>query len=140
PYPPARSSSAPLASTDGRYRPVVITPRTRTVSHLVGRTRPRIVGILVGRDVEDVGIALEAVLRPVAMVEVPVDDRHALDAVALEPGRRDRHVVEEAEAHGAIALGMVPGRAHEREAVLHLPCQHRLADDEEAPGRDPRGI
>src|SRR5881275_2351208 len=40
----------------------------------------------------------------------------------------------------ATALGMVPGRAHEREAVLHLPCQHRLADDEQAPGGEPRGL
>src|SRR5881275_1137392 len=74
------------------------------------------------------------------VMKVPVDDRHALDALRLEPGGRERHVVEEAEAHGALALGVVPGWAHQREAVLHLPRQYRLAYDEQAPGGEPRGL
>ena len=49
-------------------------------------------------------VVLEDVLGAVAVVHVEVDDRDALEAVRFERVRRgDGDVVEEAEAHGAIA-------------------------------------
>ena len=56
-------------------------------------------------------------------MHVVVDDRDALDAeCALRGAGRDRHVVEETEAHRAVGQCVMPWRSHEREAAL----QHRL--------------
>ena len=57
------------------------------------------------------------------MVDVPVDDRHAPHAeLGLREPRRDRDVVEEAEAHRRGGQRVVAGRADEREA----PAPHGL--------------
>ena len=61
------------------------------------------------RDEENGVVVLEDRLRPVAVVDVPVEDRHPLDAeLRLRPPRRDRNVVEEAEPHRAVPQGVVP--------------------------------
>jgi hypothetical protein len=65
----------------------------------------------VGAGVEDVGAALEEVLGAVAVVDVVVEDGDPGGALAAEVLGGHRHVVEEAEAHGEGALGMVSGRA-----------------------------
>ena len=52
------------------------------------------------RDVQDVGARGEDVVRAVAVVDVPVEDQHALEPA--EPDRMlrgDRDVVEQAEPH-----------------------------------------
>jgi len=80
------------------------------------------------------------VLRAVAVVHVPVDDRDPPDAPGPEECRRYRHVVEEAEAHGPLALGVVTRRADECETVPHLAREDRLAADEKAAGGEPRRL
>ena len=88
---------------------------------LVALARPagaRVERPLVQRDVEDGRVVPEDVLRPVAVVDVPVDDRDPLEAeLGLRRARRDRDVVEEAEAHRAVGGRVVAGRPHEREAA-----------------------
>ena len=83
---------------------------------------------LVGRAVHHRAVAPEDVLRAVAVMDVPVDDRDALGAMRLlrVPGG-DRGIVEEAEPHGAGALGVMAGRAHRREGVPGPP-RHHLVD------------
>ena len=50
------------------------------------------------------------------MVNVPVDDRDPLEPeLGLRVARRDRHVVEQAEAHRSARQRVVAGRADERE-------------------------
>ena len=53
---------------------------------------------------------------------VAVAARHALDVHGLQRvARRDGHVVEEAEAHGAVAGGVVPGGRTEQKALRTAP-------------------
>ena len=75
-------------------------------------------------------VAPEDVLRAVAVVDVEVDDRDALDAVrGLGVARGDRGVVEEAEAHRRRRFGVVAGRTRRHEGVVDAP---------ERPPRRPR--
>src|SRR5262249_9697104 len=65
-----------------RERQVARPTCARRPTHLLRSARARIVRVLVGRDVEHVRIALEEVLRAVAVMQVPVDDRHPPEALA----------------------------------------------------------
>ena len=72
------------------------------------------------------------VLRPVAVVDVEVDDRDALERrVRLRDARGDRDVVEEAEAHRAVRRargGRAAARARSRRvAPPRSPCPRRAA-------------
>src|SRR5205823_3593472 len=54
----------------------------------------------------------------VAVMDVPVEDRDApVTELRLGVPRRDRDVVEEAEAHGPVCRRVMPGRAYQREAA-----------------------
>ena len=67
------------------------------------------------RAVEEVAVGPEDVLRAVAVMDVEIDDRDALGIIAgARIVRGDRHIVEEAEAHGAARFGMMAGRARWR--------------------------
>ncbi len=51
---------------------------------------------------QDRSITPEHLLRPVSVMNIPVDDKDALDVVlALRISRADRNVVEHAKAHPA---------------------------------------
>ena len=72
------------------------------------------------------GSPCEDVLRPVSVVDVEVDDRHARQAMRGEGVRgADGDVVEEAEAHGALALAWWPGGRTAQNAVAHSPRMTR---------------
>src|SRR5262249_17118983 len=75
---------------------------------------------------EHVGITLEEVLRAVPVVQVPVDDDDATDPATSQMRGGDRDVVEEAEAHCASVLGMMPGRADQGDAVVDLARADRI--------------
>lgn len=58
----------------------------------------------------------------VAVMHVEVDDRDALEPVHVERmPRRDRDVVEEAEAHRARRLRVMAGRPHAAERIVVAP-------------------
>ena len=62
-------------------------------------------------------------------------DRDALDAVRLERVRgADGDVVEEAEAHRPIALGVVPGRPDRAERTLALAPHHEVGGEHDGAG------
>ena len=84
---------------------------------------------------------MEDLVRPVAVVDVPVEDQHALGAVRrLRMARRHRRVAEEAEAHRAVGLGVVAGRAQRREAGRRLARQQRVDQRDAAAGRAQRRV
>ncbi len=61
------------------------------------------------RDHHHPRVVAEDVLRAVAVVNVEVGDAHALQSMMIERvGGADRDVVEEAETHGVLTLGVVP--------------------------------
>ena len=100
---------------------------------LVRAAAARVERPLVKRDEEDGVVVPEDLLRSVAVVDVPVDDRDALDQLGLRGPRRDRDVVEEAEAHrrdAAARGGRADGRARSRRA-------RRL---DRSAGREQRGL
>ena len=93
-------------------------------------------GILVGADEQHRRVFLEGVLRTVAVVYVPVQDHDLVQAVArLQVARQDGHVVEDAEPHGLLLLGMVPGRTHQREAVADFSVDHAVRQCDRGSGR-----
>jgi hypothetical protein len=72
-------------------------------------------------------VAGEDVLGAVAVVDVEVDDGDALQAVLGHGvGGADGDVVEEAEAHGPVALGMVARRAHGAEGGVVLVAHDQI--------------
>ena len=89
---------------------------------------------LVDRDEQDAVVVPELVLCPVPVVHVPVEDREPVYAeLSLCESGRHGDVVEEAEAHRAIAEGVVAGRPYEGEA--------RLLDGlDRGPGRESRHL
>src|SRR5436305_531317 len=83
---------------------------------LARRAGAGVEGVLVGAGVEDVGARLEEVLGAVAVMDVEIEDRHPRGAVAAAQALGGhRGAVEEAEAHGHLALGVVARRAPRRE-------------------------
>ena len=85
------------------------------------RAGSRIERCLMRRAIEHAGIAPEDVLRAVAVVDIPIEDRDAPGAVPLlRMTRGNRRVVEEAEAHGSHPFGMMPRRAHCDEGVRDM--------------------
>src|SRR5581483_1725763 len=74
----------------------------------------RVQAVLVDRYEQNRRVFVEDRLRPVAVVDVPVDDGDLLETVVLlRVTRRDRDVVEEAEAHREVRRRVVPGRPDE---------------------------
>ena len=90
-----------------------------------------------GRYVEHVRVGPEDLLRAVAVVHVPVDDRDALEASRARVRGRDRHVVEQAEPHRLRGPGVVPRRAQERDALGDGAVDHRVDHRDERPCRQP---
>ena len=86
-------------------------------------------------------IAGEDRLGSVAVVDVPVDDRHPpRGAVGAQRRHRDRDVVEQAESAPAIATGMVAGRTNGGERHLGVPGDRRARRVDRRPGREPRRL
>ena len=82
------------------------------------------------------GIFVEDVLSAVAVMDIPVDDEHALKLVSY-PGMLsgERDVVEETEAH-TLDLGcMVSGRPHQAKRRLVRAFQHGVDCRYASPGR-----
>ena len=64
-------------------------------------------------DEEDLVVVLKHVLRPVSMMYVPVHNRNPSEAKDRDRmGSRHRDIVDEAKAHGEVALRMVARGTH----------------------------
>ena len=91
-------------------------------------------------DREHVVALVEQRLRAVAVVDVPVQDRHPLLAAAARVLGRQRGVVEEAVAVGRAARGVVAGWPHQRVRQRRVAVQHGVAGaDGGARGRQQGG-
>jgi len=83
--------------------------------------RARIKRILMRGEKEHGWILVENFLRPVAVVDIPVDNGCPLEAVRLlKVASADGGVVEQAETHRPVAFGMVPGRAGRTEDRVRI--------------------
>src|SRR5215831_3401030 len=82
---------------------------------------------LVGAEKEDGRIVLETVLCGVAVMHIPVDDRHALQTVLfLNIASCNRYVIKKAEPHRPVCLGMVTGRPYRTKHMIDLLVQNGI--------------
>ena len=80
-------------------------------------------------------------LGAVAVVHVPVDDRHARHAAGHACVlHRDRDVGEDAEPLPGITLGVMAGRPDERVRVVDLAVEHRVHSGDAAAGGQQRDL
>ena len=122
-------------------RDVQVVAVALTMSEETRRPAAGIERRLMGRKVEDVAALVEGLLRPVAVVKVPVDDEDPAQAVpADEVLGADRGVVEEAEAHGPRGLGVMAGGPDEREGVRNGPVHDAVERSEKAARGEERGF
>ena len=78
-------------------------------------------------------------LRAVAVVDVPINDQDPLEPGALpEPVGGDRHVVEQTEAHGEVALGVMPRGASRGKAPVETTLGHLAGERDDRPRGEPR--
>ena len=87
-----------------------------------------------GREQDVVG-RVEGVVGAVAVMDVPIDDEDPLGAVRRgRPPGCDRDVVEEAEAHRARRLGVVPRRAQRGDPASSLATEQGIDQRRRAAG------
>ena len=114
-------------------------PEPLGAADVIDRSRPRIEGVLVERDVQHGGVVVEHPLRAVPVMHVVVDDRDPLEPRRARRGRRHRDAVEQTETHGPIRLGVMPRRTnqgHGRDAFR----QGRLDGGHHGAGRQQRHL
>ena len=94
----------------------------------------------VERHGQDVVAVVEALLRAVPVVDVPVEDRDAVDPASAGVLGGQRDVVEEAVAVRPGRLGVVAGRADEGVGDLGVAGEDGLAGGQRRPGGGQRGV
>src|SRR5262249_58626997 len=109
-----------LAAVAGRKRRI---DDSVVLAALVRGPGARVKRHLVGGAIHHRLVGPEDVLRAIAVMDVKVDDRDALGAVAtLRMAGRDRCIVEQAEPHRPRGLGMVSGRPYRNESIANPPA------------------
>src|SRR3954447_4412126 len=94
---------------------------TLSLPNFLGSPGSRVVGILMGGDVQYSRGIVKAVLRPVAMVHIPIHEQNPPQAkLFTQILGTDRRAVEQAKAHRPSALGVMSWRPYESKAVVHL--------------------
>src|SRR6185312_7130101 len=133
----AKRSAVRLGSALGGQRDVRGVPCAGAAADLPRSTRAGIERILMERYEQHVRILVERVLRSVAVVYVPVDDRDARHAARACSRSCKRDVVEQTEAHAGIRHGVVAGRTGERDAALPGARSEQLRHVDDATSGEP---
>src|SRR5438105_2497575 len=93
------------------------------------------------RNRQDLGFAVERVLGPVSMVDVPVENRHATNLFqSLRPANRYRNVAEDAESTPGISRRMMSGGACEDINVVDCAVQNGLQSACTGTGSEPDDV
>jgi hypothetical protein len=90
--------------------------------------------VLVHRHEQHRRIGHEGGLRPVAVVDVPIDDGDPADPARSRVRCRGRDIVEQAESHAAVRGRVVAGWAHEREPERSAIVEQCVDERESAAG------
>ena len=77
---------------------------------------------------------VEGVLCAIAVVDVPIDDQHPVQAVIERVRGGDRHRIEQAESHAPGRGGMVPRGSGEDETTLRPAVERRVDGGDACPG------
>jgi hypothetical protein len=95
---------------------------SRAESAFTGGTGAGIMRILVDAKKEHRFVGLKGVLGTIAVVDVPIDDRHALNpAFGAQIMRGDRHIIKKTKAHYLVEFGVVARRPNTAEGVVGAP-------------------
>ena len=90
------------------------------------------------RQKPDIVPIIKDVLRPVAMVDIPVDYQHSLKLVLLNCMIcRERNVVEQTKPHGIVGECMVSGRSDQAECGLFRAFHHCINSSQACPSSPP---
>src|SRR5439155_8555925 len=96
-----------IVSRPGRKREIQGVTLSFLDPGLVEVAGARIVWILMRRDIQYLGIVVEGGLRPVAMVQIDIDDGYAQESIALTcVCRGEGNVVKQAEFHVLVRIGV----------------------------------
>ena len=96
-------------------------------ARLVCRARARVKRHFMRGHIENRRIRPENILRPVSVMHIPIDDRHALNAVnSLCVPCRNGGIVEKTKAHRRLLFGMMSGRADCGEGISYTPAHHLI--------------
>ena len=109
-----------------RHRDVDRRSRRAGIAAVRRVSRARVPRVLVQRRVQHRRVGIEDVLAAVAVMHVDVDDRHARGTCLLSDANRDRRVVEEAESHWQVGVGVMSGRPDHGERRAGLALHHRI--------------
>src|SRR6185369_9320963 len=92
------------------------------------RTGARIPRILVHREIIDRWIVVKDSLSSVAVMNVPIDNRHTLDflVTGLRIPSGDCHVIEKTKTHRPIGRGMMAWRTHGHKGRRRLAFHERV--------------
>jgi hypothetical protein len=83
--------------------------------------------VLESRTEQHTFIVTEDILRPIAVMDVEIDDRNPFEIVLSEGmGRADGNVVEQAKAHCPISLRVVSGRTDTTECGVVLSLRYKF--------------
>ena len=75
-------------------------------------------------------------LRTVAVVHVPVKNQDLIQSVyGFQVARQYGHVIQDAEPHGLVMLGMVAGWAHQGKSIGYFLVDHALRQRKSCPCR-----
>jgi hypothetical protein len=77
-------------------------------------------GILVRAEVEHGVVLFKDMLGAVSVMDIEIDNEHSLVADLLGITRADSDVIEYAESHCPVGLGMVAGRSHRAESTFYM--------------------
>ena len=80
-------------------------------------------------------------LGAVAVMNIEIDQRDSLQSVMFQRMHRcNRHIIENAKTHGAIARGVVPRRSHAAKCRARLAPNYQVRGQYRGAGRAHRGI
>ena len=122
------------AAGPGGKRAVDRRAETGAGACLIGAPRAGIPRRLVRAEKEHRAIGVKDILRPVAVVHVPIDDQCPREAVpALRVPRGEGDVVNHAESHPEIDRCVMPRRANDTERICRVPADDGVHRRHRAP-------
>jgi hypothetical protein len=124
-----------IVATPCMQRNIYICSLTISISGFLDTTAPGVPRALVCREIENMGIIVEGVLCPIAVMDIEVSDENAFQIVVSYriPGS-DSDVVEQTETFGCPASGVMSRRPDQGEGALYIPCHHCFNRLDEATG------
>lgn len=114
-----------LPARSHRHREISRGPKSGTLTCFLLFTTPRVKRPAVNGEETDLFVSPEDILGAVTVVDIPVNDQHAVQAVTVDGDLGSQgDVIEQAESHATVGQGMVAGRTHQAECPVLFTVDH----------------